>query len=133
MPATQQTDNLGSINDLTCDLIEKAKAIIQSEHNWIKEDNAQDDDDESCEVNDERACSWCFYGALCYASGDYMPMTFGHALKAISQQIVKDYPDDDNSNPASIIIDWNDKDERTHNDVIAVMDATLARRHPIAQ
>lgn len=103
-----------TLQDLTA-----VRALLESPEKWTQGVFARDTDSLSVEPDSASAVSWCLIGAIrqvAHNLDDRAPRE--QAMKrAVSPFVAANIP----------IVEWNDKDGRTHAEVIGLLDAAIHR------
>lgn len=94
-------------------ILKGARAILDSPNRWTRRSYARDANGRPVPIMDGKACSFCLVGALGRAAGG---LAGAHLAERILSDELMDYAPD-----------WNDDPERTHEEVIAVLDAAIEK------
>lgn len=102
----------------------KIKELLKSEENWTKGEAARDKYGDRVSESSDRAVSFCLVGAFwkCYPDGD------DEAKRKLANVILEKHPDRAIPclMPSNVIIDFNDHDNTTFEEVRAVVEAADA-------
>jgi hypothetical protein len=99
----------------TLETLKAARQTLTPLEAWTKGDNARDQDGARVDPQDPRATCWCLIGAIAM-QGHYSSV----ASYEIRQTLVKDGRCDS-------IAAFNDDPDTTHDDVLGLLDKTIAR------
>jgi hypothetical protein len=99
----------------------KIKELLKSEEKWTKDEAARDKDGDRVSESSDRAVSFCLVGAFwkCYPDGD------DETRRKLANVILEKHPDRalPHLMPSNVIIDFNDNQNTTFEDVRAVLEA----------
>lgn len=105
----------------TRDILVRARNLINQSNAWTQGCFARDVNTEMCEPNDQDAVRWCAIGAIMCATEDTAAQSL--ALDALGHHGIRFA----SNNLAKAIVDWNDYEERDHEEVLAAFDRAIAK------
>jgi hypothetical protein len=101
----------------TLNILRDARTLLDSHEKWTKGAFARDSDGRAVCYDSVSACCWCLEGAVAYAEGVGVRTHTNSALYELSRDL-----------PArESIYTFNDQSSRTHAEVLALLDTTIAR------
>lgn len=103
------------------DDLKAVRELLSVPERWTKGEHARTNTGCPVPINSRRAKCWCLEGATARAvkSDERFNNTWGCLLDMFRQ----DHPD---AKIIGGIIEWNDADDRTHADVLALLDKAIA-------
>lgn len=98
--------------------LNRARFVLKEPENWTVGEGARNVLGNAVHPSDRSACRWCLSGAIARVAH---PIEFSAACEAlqavmISRQYRSGYS----------VVDWNDANGRTHEDVLKLIDDTIA-------
>lgn len=102
----------------TTDILRRARALIDTPEKWTKDVLARDADGNQCDARSTDAKCYCIEGALLAAC---------HELGMVFSTVMPFYRAIRLATPISRSVpDFNDREETTHADVLAIFDRAIA-------
>lgn len=101
------------------EVLSKVRDILSNEGRWIQEADAIDDGGRVVDALDPGACKWCLLGAFKLATKDDLP-TWEPGVLAL-EGILGISPQNTNET----ITHWNDDDDRSHAEVMALLNRAI--------
>jgi hypothetical protein len=126
--------NAHALGDLTMlnniELLSEIEQILSDKNNWIKHRAAEDKDGKRVASVDDRACKWCLSGVVTYVVYQHFKdepsisrgttmLTRGYDLIELITAAMKDHTD---GKFCGMVAEFNDDDETTHQDIMAVIE-----------
>ena len=115
---------IGKTDRRTLDALHIAKDLITAPENWSKGAYARDANDVSVEPHSDDAVKFCPKGALYSIRSDY---TYGYVCRA-GMYLHEALPPCDEK-PYAHVMDFNDRAETCHADIIALFDSAIVAVH----
>ena len=106
------------------DILTAARELLAHGDRWTKERAAERADGLSTDVHARDAIRFCAVGALYRVSDISENGPYNDAQEAIAS-VLRAQSLTLSDDPFSAIVSWNDADDRTHADVIAIFDAAI--------
>lgn len=101
---------------MVLEILERARELIATPERWMQMVGARKANGEHANWGASDAVCHCLYASLCVVSGDVFD-------DETEQAIVDAFGLED----IGAVIRWNDAPERTHVEVLALLDTTIAR------
>lgn len=105
----------------TIDILRSARALITEREDWCQGTESIDRNGLECSPFSQDSVCWCATGAILHIVDD-LPRSIA-AFKALAALL----PSDSGKTAENVIAHWNDAPERTHAEVLAAFDRTIAK------
>jgi hypothetical protein len=116
-------------DEMMIEILMRMRKLLANEDNWTKEMYARDSFGVPIFVNNAKATQFCLMGAL-FLSNHMLNIKCSKAMRMKTKDEVIQYLAAIGHLPFGDLVRWNDDEERTHAQVLSLLDAAITNLQP---